>query len=298
MSSVPRSILVPTDFSANAEHALWYALRIARWFDAEVHLVHIRLLLEGQRQTEELQRELELIEARSDELAIEALDRRASIDDVVVHTHLVRGLSVSESLNEMATELACDLIVMGTHGRRGLRHLLLGSVAGEVLRTSTTQVITVRESADTNERDAGSILVPHDFSGRSKAALEVARQWAQVLEVSITLLHVVEPLVYPEFYAVDVMPDDVLEKVEERSREALQAAADEQLGDIPYTLEVVSGRAVETIVHAARADRYDLVVMATRGLSGLEQLLLGSVAEGVVRRSEVPVLTVRWDEQA
>lgn len=296
MSTIPSSILVPTDFSANAEHALWYAQRLARIFDAEIHLVHVRILLEGHRQTEELQRELELIESQNDEHSMAALDRRAGVEDVVVHTHLVRGLSVSESLIEMGTELGCDLIVMGTHGRRGLRQLLLGSVAEEVLRTAEIKVITVRESADTDVRDAGSILVPHDFSERSKIALDVARRWAQAFDASLTLLHVVEPLIYPEFYAVDVMSDEVLHKVEQRSQEAIQAAAEEQLGDIPHTLKVVSGRAVDAIVDEALVDRHDLVIMATRGLSGFEHLLLGSVAEGVVRRSQVPVLTVRMSE--
>jgi nucleotide-binding universal stress UspA family protein len=293
MGTIPRSILVPTDFSANAEHALWFALRLARVFDAEVHLVHVRILLEGHRQTEELQRELELIEAQNDEHTMAALDRRAGVDDAVVHTHLVRGLSVSESLIEVARDLGCDLVVMGTHGRRGLRHLLLGSVAEEVLRTAEMKVITVRESADTDERSAGSILVPHDFSERSKKALDVARLWAQALDASVTLLHVVEPLVYPEFYAVDAMPEDVQQEVEERSWEALREVAAEHLDGIEHEVKVVSGRATEVILDQALADRCDLVVMATRGLSGIEHLLLGSVAEGVVRRSEVPVLTVR-----
>ena len=84
-----------------------------------------------------------------------------------------------------------------------------------------------------------------------------------------------------------------LPKIEERSLEAMKAAAAEQLEGVSFTLEVVTGRAVDAILDAADPARQDLVIMGTRGLSGLQHLLLGSVAEGVVRRSRIPVLTVR-----
>ena len=297
MTLVPSSILVATDFSANADHALDFACRLAGIFGAEVHLVHVRILLEGRQQNQDLQRELERLDANHDRQTEDALAKHAEQGRVGVHTHLVRGLSVSESLLESALDLQCDLMVMGTHGRRGLRHLLLGSVAEEIVRTATVPVITVRESADTEECSAGSILVSHDFSQRSEAAVAVAREWALALGAEVHLLHVVEPVVYPEFYAVDVMPDEVLHRIEERSVEAMEAAAAAQLQGVTHTFEVVTGRAVDAILDVADPARFDLVIMGTRGLSGLQHLLLGSVAEGVVRRSRLPVLTVRAAEE-
>lgn len=296
MKLVPSSILVATDFSANADHALDFACRLAGVFGAEVHLVHVRILLEGRQQSQELQREVDRLDANHDRQTEDALAKHADQRKIGVHTHLVRGLSVSESLLESALDLQCDLMVMGTHGRRGLRHLLLGSVAEEIVRTAMVPVITVRESANANERSAGSILVCHDFSQRSEAAVAVAREWALALGSEVTLLHVVEPVVYPEFYAVDVMPDEVLHRIEERSIVAMKTTAAEQLEGVTHTLEVNSGRAVDAILDAADPERFDLVIMGTRGLSGLQHLLLGSVAEGVVRRSRIPVLTVRAAE--
>lgn len=293
MSVTPRSILVPTDFSAPADHALDFARRLAVVFKAEIHLVHVRILLEGRQQNQELHRELERLDEQHDLETEEVLARRAEVADVAVHAHLVRGLSVSESLLESAAELGSDLIVMGTHGRRGLRHLLLGSVAEEIVRSSPVPVVTVREGANTEERSAGSILVSHDFSERSLSAVAVAREWARALGSEVHLVHVVEPVVYPEFYAVDVMPDEVLHRIEERSVEAMKAAAAEQLEGVSHSIEVVTGRAVDSILDVADPEEHDLVIMGTRGLSGLQHLLLGSVAEGVVRRSKIPVLTVR-----
>ena len=297
MTHVPSSILVATDFSSNADHALDFACRLAGVFGAEIHLVHVRILLEGRQQSQELQRELERLDANHDRQTEDVLAKHADQGRVGVHTHLVRGLSVSESLLESALDLQCDFIVMGTHGRRGLRHLLLGSVAEEIVRTAAVPVVTVRESANTEERSAGSILVCHDFSERSEAAVSVAREWALALDSAVHLLHVVEPVVYPEFYAVDVMPDEVLHRIEERSVEAMEAAAAVQLQGVAHTLEVVTGRAVDAILDAADPARFDMVIMGTRGLSGLQHLLLGSVAEGVVRRSRLPVLTVRAAEE-
>jgi len=262
-------------------------------FGADIHLVHVRILLEGRQQNLELQRELERLDAQHDRETEEVLARRAEDSGVTVHTHLVRGLSVSESLLETVQDLGCDLVVAGTHGRRGLRHLLLGSVAEEIVRSSAVPVMTVRESANTEERSAGSILVSHDFSERSERAVGVARDWALALGSEVHLLHVVEPVIYPEFYAVDVMPDEVLHRIEERSAEAMKAAAAEQLQGVTHSFEVVTGRAVDAILDNADPARHDLVIMGTRGLSGLQHLLLGSVAEGVVRMSNLPVLTVR-----
>ena len=102
----------------------------------------------------------------------------------------------------------------------------------------------------------------------------------------------VEPVVYPEFYSVDVLSDDLMERLVERSERALRAAADDLLADVKARIEVEVGRAADTIVDHAQPKRFDAVVMATRGLSGLEQILLGSVAESVLRRCKVPLLAV------
>ncbi|MEJ2190704.1 MAG: universal stress protein [Acidobacteriota bacterium] len=119
----------------------------------------------------------------------------------------------------------------------------------------------------------------------------------QTLGAEITLLHVVEPVVYPEFYSVDVVSDDLMGHLRERSEEALKKAAEEQLPGLPVATSVEVGRAAETIVHHADPDRFDLVIMSTRGLSALEHVLLGSVAEAVLRRCRVPLVTICGDEE-
>jgi len=134
--------------------------------------------------------------------------------------------------------------------------------------------------------------VPHDISDASTTAIRTAAAWASALDAELTLLHVVEPVVYPEFYSIDVLPDDLMGRLIARSEEALQRAAVDLAGTIPTHTTVAVGRAADTITNFVDPEKYDLVVMATRGLSGLEHVLLGSVAESVLRRCRVPMLTV------
>ncbi len=284
-------ILVPTDFSETSQRAASVAFELARQLAAEVHLLHVRILLDDPHLNDEQQQELLSLLSRSDEQTRMALRPRAEhASQVVAHSHLVRGVSAAEAISESCTSLACDLVVMGTHGRRGLQHLLIGSVAEEVVRTAPAPVLTVRLDAITDHQ-IRQILVPHDFSQHSEVALAEAARWAALLGARLSLLHVVEPLVYPELYAVDLLPERIRQRVEERAGEAMAAAADEL--PVAATATVCSGPAAETIVEAARQGGHDLVVMGTRGLAAIQHLLLGSVAEHVVRTCPVPVLTIR-----
>lgn len=297
MITTPERILVATDFSPAAELAQRLAMDLARAFEAELHVVHVQVLLDDPHLEERHQHELDRLLESSEQRRRLALEVPSAEGQVPIHTHLIRGLSASEAIVETAGDQACDLIVMGTHGRRGFTHLLLGSVAEHVVRTSRVPVLTVRP--DTILRSSGirRILVPHDFSDHSTRALRVAAEWARKLEATVTLLHAVEPVVYPEFYAVDLLPDEMIGRLRTRSEDALERAAQEHLEGIDVHAEVVVGRAGDTIVAEAASENHDLVVMGTRGLSGLEHLLLGSVAESVLRRCALPLLAVREDPE-
>ena len=108
------------------------------------------------------------------------------------------------------------------------------------------------------------------------------------------MLHAVEPVVYPEFYAVDLLPDEMIRRLTERSEEALSKTAETLLAGVASVRsEVRVGRAGDCIVTEATPESHDLVIMGTRGLSVLEHLLIGSVAENVLRRCAVPLLAVR-----
>jgi nucleotide-binding universal stress UspA family protein len=262
---------------------------LALRFLADLHLLHVAVLVEGSNLDEG---SLDPLQAISEETRRKLLEKSSGNHDVSVTPLLVRGIDPDEVIVETASNLGCDLIVLGTHGRRGLSHLFLGSVAERVVRTSSAPVLTLRADAMVELDGVTRILVPYDFSDASADAIRHAAAWADALDGEITLLHVVEPVVYPEFYSVDILPDNLMMRLTTRSEEALGEAAAELLDGRASSTLVEVGRAADTIVNLADPERFDLVVMATRGLSGLEHVLLGSVAESVLRRCRVPMLTV------
>jgi nucleotide-binding universal stress UspA family protein len=293
MADTPGKILVATDFSTTADRAEKLAFELAAGLGAELHLIHVRVILEDPHMAEEHQLEIERLRSFTDEATEVALAQAGTAErGVSVETHLVRGISAFEAIAETASDLGCDLIVMGTHGRRGIKHLLLGSVAENVVRSARVPVLTVRPDARTAPGGPTRILVPYDFSEPSATAVETAAAWADAFGAELTLLHVVEPVAYPEFYTINVVSDDVLAKLRDRATEALDRAAEELLDDRPADTQVLIGRAADTIVAEAESGGFDLVIMGTRGLSALEHLVLGSVAEAVLRRCPVPLLTI------
>jgi len=293
MIRTPGKILVATDFSTTADRAEKLAFDLAAGLSAELHLLHVRVLLEDPHMAEEHQLEIERLRSFTDEATEIALAKVGkAMGEVKVESHLVRGISAFEAIAETASELGCDLIVMGTHGRRGIKHLLLGSVAENVVRSARVPVLTVRPGARTAQGGPSRILVPYDFSAPSATAVENAAAWADAFDAELTLIHVVEPVAYPEFYTINVVSDDILAKLRDRATEALDQAAQKLLGDRPVNTQVLIGRAADTIVAEAETGSFDLVVMGTRGLSALEHLVLGSVAEAVLRRCPVPLLTI------
>jgi nucleotide-binding universal stress UspA family protein len=293
MTSTPHSILVATDFSEAGERAQTIAVSLARWFSAELHVIHVQVLLDDPHLAKEQRIEVERLLGTVEEEKREALEAPVRDPEVVMHTHLVRGVSAPEVIVGGCAQYGCDLIVMGTHGRRGITHFLLGSVAENVVRTSPVPVLTVRPDAVVPSHSIRRILVPHDFSSHSQQAVRIAAGWAGALEAEVTLLHAVEPVIYPEFYAVDLLPDEMVGRLRSRSEEALSAAATELLGDVKHRVVVRVGRAGDTIVAEANPEHYDLVIMGKRGLSAIEHLLLGSVAENVLKQSRVPMVAVR-----
>ncbi|MDT8437137.1 MAG: universal stress protein [Gemmatimonadota bacterium] len=294
-----RKILFPTDFSARSQRALSTALELTERFGAELHLLHA-IVLHAEDPSDpahhfpdpaELSSRLE--EIAESRLAA-SLPDRPSPARVVLERR--RGVSIAPVILEHADEMNADLIVMSTHGRRGLEHILLGSVTEEVVRRAACPVLTVRTETPAAPAPAGRrVLVPVDFSEPSRGALRLARELAATVEGELHLLHVFERPVQPEIGVAGLWLDAPdFPTVRDSLREALETFAREAEGpDVPVTYHVTEGRAVAGILDFAEREDTDLVVIATHGLTGMAHVLLGSVTERVVRRASCPVLTVR-----
>lgn len=293
-------ILFPTDFSAGSERALDAAVALADEFDAELHMLHAVVLHADDPNdpahhfpdADEIRRRLE--QTAENRMASGIAERPAA--GVRVRRHQRRGMSVAPVILELADEVDADLIVMSTHGRRGLGNVLLGSVTEEVLRLARCPVLTIRAGVEaTGFPEAGPILVPVDFSEHSRQALALARELAQRFSARIEVLHVFERPIHPEIY-LGGMPLDSpdFRTVETSLREALETFVRETPGpDVDIGHFVLEGRAVPVILEFAEQHEVGLIAIATHGLTGLAHVLLGSVSEKIVRRAECPVLTAR-----
>ncbi len=145
------------------------------------------------------------------------------------------------------------------------------------------------------------ILVPTDFSEPAGAGLKWATMFARAFSGHVVLLHVVpEPYAYPWGSEVSVMPlTEILARSEKDSEEHLRRlAAETGLPADRVTTRVMIGSPVDQILETIAAERVDLVVVGTHGRGMVGHLLLGSVAERLVRRSPVPVLTVHGEARA
>jgi nucleotide-binding universal stress UspA family protein len=138
-----------------------------------------------------------------------------------------------------------------------------------------------------------SIFVPTDFSSYAGRALEVAVQLAKDFGAALTLVHAWELPLY-SYSELTIVPAQLLSSVEEAAQSALNQALAELRKQVPGANAILSrGYPADEILRVAEDTKVDLIVMGTHGRRGLSHVLLGSVAERVVRRSPVPVLTVR-----
>jgi nucleotide-binding universal stress UspA family protein len=293
-------ILFSTDFSHCADQAFSYAVQLAYDYKTELHVLHAVTLhgnidekaeqhLDG---LEEIYRQLEKLASSRMGALVSDIDS----DRVVVKQVKRRGVSVAQVILDYIADEAIDLAVIGTHGRRGLGHIVLGSVAEELVRAAPCPVLTVRELQEPRQLEAiERVLVPVDFSGFSRRALEYAKDLASNYQCRLQLLHIIEPPVYPSFYALkqshfSSLIGDIEQSTRRRMRQLVQEAVDP---DVPFDVFVLEGRAVTDIPDFAEKNGSDLIVIATHGLTGLKRLFLGSVTEKVVRRARCPVFTVR-----
>jgi len=290
-------ILVPTDFSDTASKAVEMALLWADRFEAELVVLHARVMFEDDlTRLDDGLKELEDKEKKIEEELIQRL-KHPTRD----HAHLnirheiIRGYSAPSAILGYVKSNPFDLIIIGTHGRSGLEHFLIGSVAEKVVRYAPATVLTVPGNAECKVFFR-RLIVPFDFSEYARLALEKALELADSEGLELHLFYVVEEDVHPAWYAWGAQSIfDVLPQIKEKAREKMDEALAEL--QVPETVkiykEVTAGKAHKEIAAYAKKIAADGVVMATHGRVGLDRFLLGSTTERVIRSVKLPILTLK-----
>lgn len=288
-----KRILCPTDFSDFSERAYDYGLSLARHYKAELYLLHVvRPVIIGypeyaipdsvnefygelRENAEEQLREFVKVHAKGGVQQIVAVEEGVA----------------TESILDFAYENSVDMIVMGTHGRRGFQRLTLGSVTEKVLRKAGCPVLAVGRSAHdfVEPQSKGEpvhlrkVLACSDFSECSDRALGYAISLATEYNSELSLLHVLEHLPPPE------------------QREAENARVVQLMtGKIPREAQscckiktvVRAGKPYEEIVKLAEEEHSDLIVVGVRGRNVLDLALFGSTTHRVLQLGPCPVLAI------
>jgi nucleotide-binding universal stress UspA family protein len=291
-------ILCPVDLSAISGQALTYAVVMARWYEARVTVLEV--VSEPFPPTPFAPVSAATLtpdERRDFEAGLDTFVAGLVRNSVDVATTVKEGQVVHEILQE-ARALPADLIVLGTHGRSGFEHLLLGSVTERVLRKATCPVLTVPpQSPAANGRPAPfrDVLCAIDFSPASLNALAYALSIAQEAGGRLALLHVLDwPVDRPEPAGVASDLHAYRRHLQDDAFRQLRAAVPDEARNWCEPVElVVIGKPYREILKIARERDMDLIVMGVHGRHAAELHLFGSTTDHVIREAVCPVLTIR-----
>ena len=298
-----RNILVPIDFSKMSIEAIETAKRLGQRFGATIHLAHVHHwqypadfvgpVLSSGFLPESFQ------EDRNRQLAeqLKSVAKRAGFSPQE-QTHLRTGAAPFHEICKLAQEIPADLIVMPTHGHTGLKHVLLGSTAERVVQHSPCPVFVVRQRKRKSETrrvfTTDSILVPVDFSSCSREGLQYAIGFANEFGARLILLHVrYLGYIYSSegtaLYDIPALQEAARKNAERQMRQLVRSVS---FGGVKFETAFTEGSPALDICAFAKDHDVDLIITSTHGLTGFEHVLIGSIAEKVVRHAPCSVLVV------
>jgi nucleotide-binding universal stress UspA family protein len=281
-----KKILCPVDFFPASDAAVKYAAGLATNYDATIHLLHVVTPIPPTtyEYVVDTSNIMSAIEASSAE-EMKKLVAGLKGTGVRIETQVRLG-DVYDEIKQAIEEVKPDLIVMGTHGRRGVQRWFMGSTTEKLLRHSPVPLVTISATGDRALTPPHRIMVTTDFSEGTSDALAFAFSVAQENESEVTLLHVV---------------NDVAGDVSGKYRGSLINGVRKQLEDmVPaearnwcnILTRVETGVPYRIIKRVLEDERIDLLVMNIHGKGMLDRALLGSTAERVVRTAGCPVMLI------
>lgn len=300
-----RKILVPIDFSKLSRPAIETAKMLARRFDATVHLAHVYdfyypvgfmapgMLVPASFSTYE--------DGTVKRLSHDLIAFAKRHDLLPENCHLRKGPPIFNELCQLARDISADLIVTSTHAYAGITRVLEGSTAERLVQHSPCPVLVARErrrkagriSADGQESESiNSILVPVDFSQPSFQALAYAIAFAERVAAKLIVFQAVGYAFTADGYGMYDLSTliEAARKDAERQMEKFVRLA--KFRGVKFETAVKVGPPVSEISAFAEQRDVDLIITATHGRTGFKHLLIGSVAEQVVRYARRPVLVV------
>ncbi|WP_339648389.1 universal stress protein [uncultured Salegentibacter sp.] len=274
-----KKILVPTDFSDTAEHALKIAAQLAKKHNSEIYLLH---MLELPMQlidpvaggnSQNLPESIFFMKLAHQRFA--KLMQRPFLKDIKVH-ETVMFHQAFEGIMEVSEDYDCDIIIMGSHGASGFKEMFIGSNTEKVVRSSHIPVLVIKNEHGNFEVE--NFIFATDADGSNKHTLEKAYNFAQLIEAKFHLLFI-------------NTPNNFITSTEVRKR------IDNFISGFnihDYEMHIYNDVSVEKgILNFAMKQKKALIGISTHGRKGLAHFFNGSISEDLVNHANMPVVTFK-----
>ncbi len=272
-----KKILVPTDFSEQAENALKVAAQLAKKHNCEIHLLHIIEI--PMHKVDALSSYNNLPEAvyfmKLAHKQFEELKAKDYLKGLVIHEH-VDLHEIFKGIFQTCKKYSIDLVVMGSNGVSGLREMLIGSNTEKVVRTSETPVLVIKNSHD--KFNVNDFVFASDFKDESKSSYKKAIDFAKVLDAKIHLLMVNTPNKFITSAKANKRMNKFVEEFKFSN----------------YVTNIYNDLSIEKgIMNFSKSINSDLIGMSTHGRQGISHFFNGSISEDLVNHAKRPVITFK-----
>jgi len=298
-----QNIVVPIDFSEISPQAIQIAKRLARRFAASMRLAHVRKCNYAADFVAPAPPIVPFsfmpYEQNGEQTALTELKKVASECGVSsAKCHVLSGAPPFDEICRLTQIVPADLVVMPTHGRTGLKHFFLGSTAERIVQHSSCPVLVTRENRAQSKNGSRftikTVLVPVDFSSCSREGLRYAIAFANEFGAKLILLHATYlGYIYSSegtaIYDIPGLQKAARKNAERKMREFIRSV---NFGAVKFETAFTEGSPALDICTFAKDHDLDLIITSTHGFTGLKHVLIGSMAEQVVRHAPCSVLVV------
>ncbi len=298
-----KNIMCLTDLSEFSNQTVSYGIALAKEFESRLFLCHVvdipSMALYAEAQLDPVEQQSQIITH-----AEATLGELAAGENIEWKSLITVGPTVSE-ISRLVEENDIDLAVSASHGRSGLKRLVLGSVTEELMRTISCPLLVIRvpeqkgAKPEPIEFRLKKIMVGCDFSPDSTLAMKYASSFAQEFEAELHLVHIMEPAAYQNlFKTVDEAADNYREELQNLLAKKLENLVPTEARNwcVPKTA-LIEGKAHSKLVEYAAANDIDMIVLGVRGHGLVETLFVGSTTDRVARQAPCPVLAARQVEK-
>jgi nucleotide-binding universal stress UspA family protein len=272
-----KRILIPTDFSEQAENALKVAAQMAKKNGSEIYVLNsleLPLHLSNSGSTGSMPESLFFIKLA--EKHFEELLKKPYLEDLLIHEAIIGHGEIYNDVSEVVKEKNIDLIIMGSHGINGFMEMFIGSNTEKVVRTSKIPVLVIKNEHLDFKTD--NFVYATDFSEECKAPFKEAQKFAEMSNSSLNLLYVNTP---SEFKTTQEINERIKDFVKDQNEENIN-------------IHIYNDTSIEKgILNFASETNANLIGMGTHGRKGISHFFNGSVSEDLVNHANMPVMTFK-----